>query len=63
MPSVFGVDLAKQVFQVHTVDQTTGEIKRWTLSRSKLAEFFSNAAPAIIAMEACGSSHQWARRF
>lgn len=63
MPFVFGVDLAKQVFQVHTVDEATGQVKRWTLSRTKLTELFSNAAPAIIAMEACGSSHHWARRF
>ena len=63
MPFVFGVDLAKQVFQVHTVDEATGQVKRWTLSRTKLTELFSNAAPAIIAMDACGSSHHWARRF
>jgi transposase len=41
----------------------SGEIRRWTLSRSRLTEFFGNMAPAIIAMEACGSSHHWARRF
>ena len=63
MPAVFGVDLAKTVFQIHTVDVGTGEIRQRTVSRSKLVAFFGNAAPAIVAMEACGSSHHWARRF
>ena len=63
MPAVFGVDLAKRIFQIHTVDVHSGEIRRWTLSRSRLTEFFGDMAPAIIAMEACGSSHHWARRF
>ncbi len=63
MPAVFGVDLAKRVFQVHTVNVDSGEIQRWTLSRTKLAEFFCNTPPAIVAMEACGSSHHWARQF
>ena len=63
MRAVFGVDLAKNVFQIHTVDLVTGEIRQKTVSRSKLVEFFGNATPAIVAMEACGSSHHWARRF
>ena len=62
-PAVFGVDLAKTVLQIHAVDMLTGEIRQRTVSRTKLVEFFSNAAPAIVAMEACGSSHHWARRF
>jgi len=63
MPSVIGVDIAKRVFQVHTVDEVTGEIRRCTLSRAKLLEFFGKMRPSIVAMEACGSSHHWARRF
>jgi transposase len=63
MPSVIGVDIAKRVFQLHTVDERTGEIRRWSLSRSKLLEFFGNLPATIVAMEACGSSHHWARRF
>ena len=63
MTSVIGVDIAKRVFQVHTVDEMTGEIRRWTLSRAKVLEFFGNTRPSIVAMEACGSSHHWARRF
>jgi transposase len=61
--TVIGLDIAKRVFQLHTVDVTTGEIRRVKLQRSELAEFFGKMAPAVVAMEACGSSHHWARRF
>jgi transposase len=59
----FGLDLAKRVFQVHSVDMETGEIERRQLKREQLVTFFANQAPALIAMEACGSAHYWARRF
>jgi transposase len=59
----FGLDLAKRVFQVHSVDTETGEIERRQLKREQLVTFFANQAPALIAMEACGSAHYWARRF
>ncbi|MGF6446463.1 transposase [Paraburkholderia youngii] len=59
----FGLDLAKRVFQVHSVDMETGEIERRQLKREALVTFFAKQAPAVIAMEACGSAHYWARRF
>ena len=61
--TTFGLDLAKRVFQVHWVDMDTGEINRRQLKREQLAAFFARQAPALIAMEACGSAHYWARRF
>jgi transposase len=61
--TTFGVDLAKRVFQVHWIDMNTGEINRRQLKREQLVTFFANHAPALIAMEACGSAHYWARRF
>ncbi len=61
--TTFGVDLAKRVFQVHWVDMDTGEINRRQLKREQLVTFFAQQAPALIAMEACGSAHYWARRF
>ncbi|MGF6876739.1 transposase [Paraburkholderia sp. MM5477-R1] len=61
--TTFGVDLAKRVFQVHWVDMDTGEINRRQLKREQLVTFFAKQAPALIAMEACGSAHYWARRF
>jgi transposase len=63
MVTVFGLDLAKRVFQLHWVDMDTGEIGRQQVKRAQLAEFFANRAPAVIGMEACGSAHYWARKF
>lgn len=60
--TVVGVDVAKQVFQVHLVDQETGEVVRKQLKRVKFLEFFANLAPCLIGMEACGGSQHWARR-
>ncbi len=60
--TVIGVDLAKNVFQLHYVDEETGEIKRLKLSRKKFESFFENRSPCLVGMEACGSSHFWARK-
>jgi len=61
--TVFGLDLAKRVFQLHWVDMETGEIGRRQLKRAQVAEFFANREASVIAMEACGSAHYWARKF
>lgn len=61
--TTFGLDLAKRVFQVHWVDMETGEVKRRQLRRDQLVTFFAKQAPALIAMEACGSAHYWASHF
>lgn len=60
--TVVGVDVAKLVFQVHLVDQETGEVIKKQLKRAKFLEFFANRAPCYIGMEACGGSQHWARR-
>ena len=60
--TIFGLDLAKRVFQLHWVDMDTGEICRRQLKRNEVMEFFANRAPSVIAMEACGSSHYWGRK-
>lgn len=57
-----GVDIAKQVFQVHYVDQQTGEIVNKPIKRAKFLEHFANRAPCLIGMEACGGAHPWARQ-
>jgi transposase len=59
---VFGVDLAKRVFQVHSVDPATGEITSKQIKRAGFLEYFANRAPCLIGMEACGGSQHWARR-
>ena len=60
--TTFGLDLAKRVMQVHWVEGETGEICRRQLKRGQLLEFFARRAPAVIAMEACGSAHYWGRK-
>ena len=60
--TVFGVDTAKRVFQLHGVDTETGEIVDLKLTRGKFLDRFANRAPCPIAMEACGGSQHWARQ-
>jgi transposase len=59
--TTIGLDLAKRIFQVHSVDPDTGEISRQTLKRSQVLRYFANHAASVVAMEACGSSQYWAR--
>ena len=56
-----GLDIAKRVFQLHTVDMATGEIVNLQIKRAKVKEHFSNLQACLIAIEACGSGHYWAR--
>jgi RNA polymerase sigma factor (sigma-70 family) len=59
---VVGMDIAKSVFQLYTVDMKTGELRDKRLKRDKVLEFFRLMAPAMVAMEACGGAHHWARQ-
>ena len=56
-----GIDLAKNVFQVHAVDERGKIVLRRQLRRDQMAAFFANLPPCLIGMEACGSAHYWAR--
>ena len=56
-----GLDLAKQVFQVHGVDDAGRPILKKRLRREEVRGFFAGLAPCLIGMEACASSHYWAR--
>ena len=58
-----GVDLAKNVFQVHGVDDHGHVVLRKALKRSQVMTFFAQLPVCLIGMEACGSAHHWARRF
>ena len=58
---IVGMDIAKNVFQIHIVDPQTGEIERTKLKRDCVAPFFANRQCALIALEACGGAHYWAR--
>src|ERR1700761_1899144 len=57
-----GVDVAKNVFQVHWVDPETGEIISKQIKRAGFLEYFVNRGPFLIGMEACGGAQHWARR-
>lgn len=59
--TTYGVDIAKNVMQLHWVDPGTGEIRRKKLPRAKLGDFFAQRLPGRIVMEACGGAHHWAR--
>jgi transposase len=56
-----GLDLAKSVFQVHGVDAAGEVVVRRQVRRAQVTLFFRNLAPCLIGMEACGTSHHWAR--
>ena len=56
-----GLDIAKQVFQVHGVDEHGKARLKKVLSRSEMLEFFAKLAPCLIGIEACASAHYWAR--
>lgn len=58
----FGIDLAKNVFQIHGVDAAGHTVVKKQLKRDQLAPYFANVAPATIGMEACSSAHYWARK-
>jgi len=58
---VVGLDIAKQVFQMHTVEMNTGEIVNVQIKRAKVLEHFVNKPACLIAIEACGGAHHWAR--
>jgi transposase len=56
-----GIDLAKNVFQVHAVDARGKVVLRKQVRRGQVAQFFVNLPPCLIGMEACASSHHWGR--
>ena len=58
--TTIGIDLAKEVFAIHGVDERGHAVLRKQLKRSEMAKFFVNLEPCLIGMEACGSAHHWA---
>jgi len=61
--SVLGIDLAKQSFQLHGVNEQGQTVMRKSLTRKKLTAFIANLAPCLIGLEACGGAHYWVRVF
>lgn len=59
---VVGLDLAKNVFQVHGMDSQGRKLSGRKLKRSEVMEYFAKIPPVRVGMEACGGAHEWARR-
>ena len=56
-----GLDLAKNVFQVHGVDDEGNVVIRRQLRRSRVLPFFEKQPPCLVGMEACATAHHWGR--
>ncbi len=59
--SVIGLDLAKNVFQLHGVDAHGKVVLRRRLRRAQVEEFFATLPPCLVGMESCPGAHHWAR--
>lgn len=59
--STIGLDLAKSVFQVHAISAASETVARTALRRSQVLPFFRKLPPCRVGIEACGTSHHWAR--
>ena len=59
--TTIGLDLAKNVFQVHGADSSGHAVIRKKLRRDQVLSFFSQVPPCVVAMEACGGAHFWGR--
>lgn len=60
-PTIIGLDLAKHVFHVHSINATGNVVIRKKLRRSELKGFFAKLPSCVVGMEACGSAHYWGR--
>ena len=60
--TTIGLDLAKNVFQVHGVNEHGKAVLRKQLRRDQVVPFFANLQACLVGMEACASAHHWARK-
>ena len=59
--TTIGLDIAKNVFQVHGVDGAEKVVVRKRLRRSQVISFFQELSPCLVGLEACATAHHWAR--
>lgn len=57
-----GIDLAKNVFQLHGINEHGKAVLKKQYRRDQMLPFFINLPPCLIGMEACASAHHWARK-
>jgi len=60
--TTIGIDLAKNVMQIHGTDVHGNTVLKKQLRRSQVVEFFVKQERCLVGMEACGSAHHWARK-
>jgi transposase len=61
--TLLGIDLAKDVFQLHGVNEYGKKVLGKKVSRTELPKFIAKLPTCKIAMEACGSANYWSRKF
>ncbi len=61
--TTLGIDLAKNVFQLHGVDARGRAVLSRRVKRNQLVHTVASLPPCVIGMEACGSAHHWGRAF
>lgn len=61
--TTLGIDIAKSVFHLHGTNQQGKLALKKRLRREQLLAFMQNLPPCLVAMEACGGAHYWARKF
>ena len=59
--TAIGLDLAKNVFQVHAVDEAGSVVMRKRLRRGQVLAFFAEIPSCLVGLEACATAHHWAR--
>jgi transposase len=59
--TTLGLDIAKNVFQVHGIDAAEKVVVRKQLRRGQVLKFFTSLSPCLVGMEACATAHYWAR--
>ena len=59
--STVGVDLAKNIFQVHAETADGQVVFNRALRRDQVLAFFERLEPCLVGLEACATSHYWAR--
>ena len=59
--TTIGLHIAKRVFQAHGADATGKAVLRRKLQRAEVLAFFEGLPPCLVGIEACGTTHHWAR--
>jgi transposase len=59
--TTIGLDLAKHIFQVHSITANEGVVEKRRLRRGQVLSYFAKLPPCLVGMEACATAHFWAR--